>query len=287
MDNKKNSSETTGPIRVVLFKGTQKPTTKQITEKHMIALYTIIGFLLFLLLFLVTTLLIVSNEKSDIDEKYSVATKEIIRLRKMIRNISGYEDTSGSDEAASPADNKKKPGETPSIFTEGKFDIPSANENDGAAEGNASGEVADNSLILNAKETEQVVSGADIGATVQSTAMKAEISRFRPFFNETSNLFRYRFLLVNLNEANAQLEGKAVVIVKVGENYYSNPVVQLANGSPVSSTSGILFRIQRQIEMTGQIRITAKPNDIKEAIIILNDLNGLEITRRIFTITNP
>jgi hypothetical protein len=287
MDKKKNSSETTGPIRVVLFKGTQKPTTKQITEKHMIALYTIIGFLVFSLMFLVTTLLIVSHEKSDVDGKYSIAANEIIRLRKMIRNMSGYENSSVSEDVAPSTDKKKKPGETSSIFTNGNIETPTVNDNENSSEENVANEAADNSLNLNVTEKEATTSNTDPSVAALSTTMKAEISRFRPGFDATSNLFRYRFLVMNLSEANAQLEGKAVIIVKAGENYYSSPVVQLSNGNLVSSKSGILFRIQRQKEMTGQIRIPVKPTDIKEATIILNDLNGVEIIRRVFTITNP
>lgn len=279
MDKTKNSSETTGPIRVVLFKGTQKPTTKQITEKHMVALYTVIGFLIFLLLFLVTTLLIISDAKSEVDGKYSIAAKEIIRLRKMIRNMSGYENSMEIRESSSSPDEKKKPEETSSIFTRGNYDLPTVDQNNESSAGNP--------LSLNAAENEMMANEAVSSTSGQSVSMKAEITRFRPFFDESANTFRYRYLLANQNESNVQLEGKAIVIVKVGENYYSNPSVQLANGNPVNPASGILFRIQRQKEMTGQLRISAKANDVKEVTIILNDLSGQEIIRRVFAISNP
>jgi hypothetical protein len=292
MEKKKNTTDTTGPIRVVLFKGTQKPTTKQITEKHMIALYGIIGFLLFTILFLLTTLLIISKDKSSLTDKYSIAANEVIRLRKMIRSMSRYNNTSPEDlELRGTEDSGKKPEKTLSIFSRDNPDMPTDKINEDATGEASPGTTGDTPLDLTIKEksqdpTDSTVGSGDVSSS-QALGMKAEISGFRGNYNEAARLFRIRYWIVNLNEGNVQLEGKAVVMVRVGSNLFTYPVVLIENGEAVIGKGGILFRILHRKEMIGEMRISAKPTDIKEAIVVLNDLNGSEITRAVFEISKP
>ena len=282
MNKKKKSSETTGPIRVVLFKGTQKPTTKQITEKHMIALYTIIGFLIFLLLFLTTTLLIVSSEKSSAKTKYSQAENEIIRLKKMIRNISGYDGSDEQETDVSPQESENKNTKPASVNTNGASNSPANIETQPQIKDSSGEPKEENGYDLNIQE-KNLNSGGTPG---QSSEMKAEISGFKGNFIEESDTFNFRYWIANLNDGTSQLEGKAVVIIKTGDNLYTYPRVSVENGNAVIGKSGTLFRILHRKEMTGQIRIPAAATDIKEAIIVLTDLNGNEITRSVFTINN-
>jgi hypothetical protein len=292
MEKKRKSTETTGPIRVVLFKGTQKPTTKQITEKHMIALYGIMGFLLFTILFLLTTLMIVSKEKSSVTDKYSLAANEVNRLRKMIRNMSHYGDNSTED-LKSPGleDSGIKPEKTLTIFSKEETGISTDRVNEDATGETSSGTTGDKPTDLTIREKPQspLDSAAGLEGVLSSQAlgMKAEISGFRGNYNEAARLFRVRYWIANLNEGNVQLEGKAVVIVKVGENLFTYPMLPVENGEAVIGKGGILFRIQYRKEMIGEMRISAKPTDIKEAIVVLNDLNGNEITRAVFEISKP
>jgi len=292
MEKKKNTTDTTGPIRVVLFKGTQKPTTKQITEKHMIALYGIIGFLLFTILFLLTTLLIISKDKSSVTDKYSIAANEVIRLRKMIRSVSRYNNTSPEDlESRGTEDSGKKPEKTLPIFSRDNPGMPTDKINEDVTGEASPGMTGDAPLDLTIKEKSQdpadSTAGSGDASSSQALGMKAEISGFRGNYDEAARLFRVRYWIANLNEGNVQLEGKAVVIVKVGENLFTYPVVLIENGEAVIGKGGILFRILHRKEMIGEMRISAKPTDIKEAIVVLNDLNGSEITRAVFEINKP
>ena len=214
MNKKKKSSETTGPIRVVLFKGTQKPTTKQITEKHMIALYTIIGFLIFLLLFLTTTLLIVSSEKSSAKTKYSQAENEIIRLKKMIRNISGYDGSDEQETDVSPQESENKNTKPASVNTNGASNSPANIETQPQIKDSSGEPKEENGYDLNIQE-KNLNSGGTLG---QSSEMKAEISGFKGNFIEESDTFNFRYWIANLNDGTSQLEGKAVVIIKTGDN---------------------------------------------------------------------
>jgi len=292
MEKKKKTTETTGPIRVVLFKGTQKPTTKQITEKHMIALYGIIGFLLFTILFLLTTLMIISKEKSSVTDKYSLAANEVNRLRKMIRNISHYGNNSTEDlKSPDPEDSGIKPEKTLPIFSREETGISADKVNEDTAGETSSGTAGNEPSDLTIKEKPQNPldsAGEREGvSSEQALGMKAEISGFRGNYNEAARLFRVRYWIANLNEGNVQLEGKAVVIVKVGENLFTYPIVPVENGEAVIGKGGILFRIQYRKEMIIEMRISAKPTDIKEAIVVLNDLNGSEIIRAVFEISKP
>jgi hypothetical protein len=292
MKKKKKTTETTGPIRVVLFKGTQKPTTKQITEKHMIALYGIIGFLLFSILFLLTTLMIISKEKSSITDKYSLAANEVNRLRKMIRNISQYGNNSAEDLKSPNSENSdKKPESTPPIFSREETGTSTDGINENSTGDTPSELMEDKSSDLTISEKPQnpldSAGGNEGASSEQALGMKAEISGFRGNYNESARLFRVRSWIANLNEGNAQLEGKAVVIVKVGDNIFTYPAVLVENGEAVIGKKGILFKIQHRKEMIVEMRISAKPTDIREAIVVLNDLNGSEITRAIFEISKP
>jgi hypothetical protein len=292
MKKKKKTTETTGPIRVVLFKGTQKPTTKQITEKHMIALYGIIGFLLFSILFLLTTLMIVSKEKSSVTDKYSLAANEVNRLRKMIRNISQYGNNSAEELKSPDSENSdKKPENTPPIFSREETGTSVDRINENATGDTTSGLVGDKSSNLTIIEKPQnpldSAGGGEDALSEKALGMKAEISGFRGNYDEAARLFRVRYWIANLNEGNVQLEGKAVVIVKVGENLFTYPAVPIENGEAVIGKKGILFKIVHRKEMVGEMHISAKPVDIKEATVVLNDLNGSEITRAIFEISKP
>jgi hypothetical protein len=290
MKKKKKTTETTGPIRVVLFKGTQKPTTKQITEKHMIALYGIIGFLLFSILFLLTTLMIISKEKSFVTDKYSLAANEVNRLRKMIRKMSQYVNNSTEDLKSPDSENSdKKPENTRPIFSREETGASGDRGNENESGDNSSGLMGDKSsnLTISEKPQNPLDSAGGGASSEQALGMKAEISGFRGNYDEAARLFRVRYWIANLNEGNVQLEGKAVVIVKVGENLFTYPAVPIENGEAVTGKKGILFRIQHRKEMIGEMHISVKPADIKEATVVLNDLNGSEITRAIFEISKP
>jgi hypothetical protein len=292
MEKKKKTTETTGPIRVVLFKGTQKPTTKQITEKHMIALYGIIGFLLFTILFLLTTLMIISKEKSSVTDKYSLAANEVSRLRKMIRNLSHYGNDSTEDlKSPGPENSGIKPEKTLPIFSREETGIATDRINEDTAGESSSETSGEKPSDLTIKEKPQnsldSAGGVEGASSAQALGMKAEISGFRGNYNEAARLFRVRYWIANINEGNILLEGKAIVIVKVGENLFTYPTVPVENGKAVIGRKGILFRIQSRKEMVVEMRISANPTDIKEAIVVLNDLNGNEITRAVFEISKP
>jgi hypothetical protein len=223
---------------------------------------------------------------------------EIKRLREKIRHISSPQDlkTNSSDTSNTDLQNKDSRNtleyKNPYNEVDGfQKDIPSPTDST-----NPSLENSKTSTVLdiadpNSKTTKQEVTDNITTAVSTETQpqnqseMKAEIRNFKGLYEPTKGAYVFSYFIVNITPNNIPLEGKAIVLLNSDTKIYPYPWIPVANGVPEIGTRGILFKIQRQKEMTGEISASLVQGTNKTFTVILNNRAGTEIVRNTFEIT--
>lgn len=266
MRKKKSESESTGPIRIVFFKGSQKPTSIQLTQKLLISLYTFVGCLIFMILFLLTLLIVTNERHTRLTTKYNTARKEVERLRLFIRETSPTAKIEELTEEKTEEDKNTsdKSEDTMPLVTESYYNDQEDNS--------APEETTDENNSVKVEEN----------PVPDDTEMKGEVSSFKAEISGYPLAYNFSYWIVNQSGGNARLEGRAIVILQTGQRTITYPNVQLKDGKVTGVNQGILFRIQHRKEMNGSITLPGGETKIIKTEIVLLDRKGNEITRQTF-----
>ncbi len=259
MAKKRSSSETTGPIRVVLFKGSHKPTTLHLTEKLAIRLYTLLGMLLFLILFLLTLLFVVYTDNIDLKEKNSTYIRENERLRGIIR---------GTNE---PPKEQKPENPDPTAEDEDGTATDDSEGTSGEEEQPVSNEPAENPDPGTSRSLTAVSSGS---SSEGNSVLAAGYEQFKLNIADTGTTCSFNYWLVNESTGGARLEGKVVVLLFSDKGILPYPWVPVKDGRPEVTNKGVLCRIQHRRKMSGSVNLPSNDTKIEKARIILYDLQG-------------
>jgi len=255
MKKKRSSTETTGPLRIVLFKGSRKPTTFHISESAAVKLYTIAGTILFFAVFITTVLLMLHQEKSRLEDKYTTSQNEVERLKHMIRDL------------------KTKSVTTTDIVNEEEDQDKDLRRDITSSEAS----ITPNSSVTSstpAKTNADTNNAAALESGSAAGELSASISGFQTEREGGSANLNFKYWLINESQAGVRLEGKALLLFYTENQIITYPWAPLTNGKLESRNRGILFRIQHRKQMTGKIGLPSPTTATKKIELILFDLKG-------------
>jgi hypothetical protein len=263
MKKKRSSTETTGPLRIVLFKGSRKPTTFHISERAAVKLYTFVGAVLFFALFITTVLLMLHQEKCRLEDRYITSQNEVERLKHMIRDLKTKSIRAAdiiNDHEEKTQDNNQRGDKTIGTpLTPSSDVIPSAN-------------IITSSPPDRASADENNIAASESNSSVGE--LSASISGFQTERKDGSANLDFKYWLINKSQGGVRLEGKAVLLFHTENQIITYPWVPLTNGKLESRNRGILFRIQHRKQMTGKVGLPSPTTVIKKVKLILFDLKG-------------
>jgi len=258
---KRQTTETTGPLRIVLFKGGQRPTSIQLTQKIMINLYTLIGSLIFIILFLGTILLSVCQDNRELKTQHNSARGEIKRLRNYIRGGNGQDKKPETDiiqaddqESINPQTAEdQKPVSVPAIQKPEPSDIDQTES----------------------KKLESPVDGE----------IKGAILNFKMSKDETGQIITVSYQISNRSANGLQFKGKSVVLVHLEDKIlYDPPGIRLKDGKVINGNRGKASTLNNARNLKVDFTLPSPDSKIIKIEIILFTTVGVGLTKQEFQV---